>query len=139
MKRNIPTQMAVEGNKDDLEVFLKSLGMEAAIEEVGPSNMERVVTMLGKANQFNLTTHRYSHAHVQTMLASPGSIALALRLRDKFGDQGSSPSCSRFVVTMQRRSSSTVFSSVAGHWGAGWKTPFGPPCCVARCDRTSNG
>jgi FkbH-like protein len=78
----------VEGHKDDLEVFLKSLEMEAAIEEVGPSNMERVVTMLGKTNQFNLTTHCHSHGHVETMLASPGSIALALRLRDKFGDQG---------------------------------------------------
>jgi FkbH-like protein len=78
----------VEGHKDDLEVFLKSLEMEATIEEVGPSNMERVVTMLGKTNQFNLTTHRHSRGHVETMLASPGSIAVALRLRDKFGDQG---------------------------------------------------
>jgi len=78
----------VEGHKDDLEVFLKSLEMEAAMEEVGPSNVERVVTMLGKTNQFNLTTHRHSRGHVETMLTSPGSIALALRLRDKFGDQG---------------------------------------------------
>ena len=44
--------------------------------------------MLGKTNQFNMTTRRHSRAHVQTMLDSPGSIALALRLRDKFGDQG---------------------------------------------------
>jgi FkbH-like protein len=78
----------VEGHKDDLEVFLKSLEMEATIDEVGPANIERVVTMLGKTNQFNLTTHRHSRGHVETMLASPGSIALALRLRDKFGDQG---------------------------------------------------
>jgi FkbH-like protein len=44
--------------------------------------------MLGKTNQFNLTTRRHSRAEVQTMLTSPGSIGLALRLRDKFGDQG---------------------------------------------------
>jgi len=78
----------IEAHQDDLEAFLKSLEMEATIEEIGPSNIERVVTMLGKTNQFNLTTRRHSRAQVQTMLASPGSIALALRLRDKFGDQG---------------------------------------------------
>ena len=82
------TARDVEGHQNDLEAFLKSLEMEATIEEVGPSNMERVVTMLGKTNQFNLTTRRHSHVQVQTMLASPGSVALALRLRDKFGDQG---------------------------------------------------
>jgi FkbH-like protein len=77
-----------ESHEGDLEAFLKSLEMEATIEEIGPWNMERVVTMLGKTNQFNLTTRRHSRAQVQAMLELPGSIRLALRLRDKFGDQG---------------------------------------------------
>jgi len=77
-----------EAHQDDLELFLKSLEMEAIIQEIGPSNMERVVTMLGKTNQFNLTTRRHSRAQVQTMLQLRGSIPLALRLHDKFGDQG---------------------------------------------------
>jgi len=78
----------VGAHRDDLEAFLKSLEMEATIEEIGSSNMERVVAMLGKTNQFNLTTRRHSRAQVQSMLELSGSIALALRLRDKFGDQG---------------------------------------------------
>jgi FkbH-like protein len=78
----------VEAHQDDLAAFLKSLEMEATVEEIGPSNMERVVAMLGKTNQFNLTTRRHSRAQVQAMLELPGSISLALRLRDKFGDQG---------------------------------------------------
>jgi FkbH-like protein len=78
----------VEAHQDDLEAFLKSLEMEATIEEIGPSNMERVVTMLGKTNQFNLTTRRHGRGQVQAMLELPGSIPLTLRLRDKFGDQG---------------------------------------------------
>jgi len=78
----------VSAHQDDLETFLKLLQMEATIEEIGPSNLERVVTMLGKTNQFNLTTKRHSRAEVQAMLNSPGSIPLALRLRDKFGEQG---------------------------------------------------
>ena len=85
---NIRAVRDVGAHQDDLETFLNSLEMEVTIEEIGPSNMERVVTMLGKTNQFNLTTRRHSRAQVQTMLESPGSIALALRLRDKFGDQG---------------------------------------------------
>lgn len=79
---------STEAHQDDLQTFLKSLEMEATIEEIGPSNMERVVTMLGKTNQFNLTTRRHSRAQVQAMLELPGSISLALRLRDKFGEQG---------------------------------------------------
>lgn len=82
------TARAVEGHEDDLQVFLQSLQMEATIDEVGPANIERVATMLGKTNQFNLTTHRHLRAQIQTMVASPGSIGLVLRLRDKFGDQG---------------------------------------------------
>jgi FkbH-like protein len=78
----------VKGHADDLEAFLKSLEMEATIEEIGPSNMERVLAMIGKTNQFNLTTRRHSRPDLQSMLQLPGSIALALRLRDKFGDQG---------------------------------------------------
>ena len=75
-------------HQEDLGTFLKSLRMEATIEEIGPSNIERIVAMIGKTNQFNLTTKRHSHPEVREMLNSPGSIAVALRLRDKFGDQG---------------------------------------------------
>jgi len=78
----------VKAHESDLEGFLKSLEMTATIEEVGPANLERVVTMLGKTNQFNVTTRRHSRAQVQAMLGRPGSVALSLRLRDKFGDQG---------------------------------------------------
>ena len=78
----------VEAHHGDLQSFLQSLEMEAIIERVESSNLERVVTLVGKTNQFNLTTRRHSRTKVQAMLESPGTIALALRLRDKFGDQG---------------------------------------------------
>ena len=78
----------VEAHQDDLGAFLKSLEMEATIEEIGPSNVDRALAMIGRTNQFNLTTRRHSRAQLRAMLEAPGSIALALRLRDKFGDQG---------------------------------------------------
>lgn len=82
------TARDVEVHRDDLDAFLRSLEMEAVIEQIGPANMERVITMLGKTNQFNLTTRRHSRSQLQSMLGLPGSIGLALRLKDKFGDQG---------------------------------------------------
>lgn len=78
----------VQGHENDLAAFLESLEMEATIEEVAPPNIERVVNMLGKTNQFNLTTRRHSRAEVEALLQKDGAIALALRLRDKFGEQG---------------------------------------------------
>lgn len=55
--------------------------------------------MLGKTNQFNLTTRRHFLAQVQWMLESLESIPLALRLRDKFGGQGMVATllCNRFT------------------------------------------
>jgi len=78
----------IGAHQDDLETFLKSLEMEATIEDVGPANMDRALAMIGKTNQFNLTTRRHPRAQLQAMVEAPGSIALVLRLRDKFGDQG---------------------------------------------------
>lgn len=76
------------GRGDELEAFLRSLEMEATVEQIGCSNLDRVVAMLGKTNQFNLTTRRHSRADVEEILQRPGAVALSLRLRDKFGDQG---------------------------------------------------
>jgi FkbH-like protein len=74
--------------QDDLEGFLKSLEMAAVIEPVGPGNLDRVANLLAKTNQFNLTTRRHSRAEVARLAEAAGSIALVLRLRDKFGEQG---------------------------------------------------
>src|SRR6266403_2294463 len=42
----------IPAHHGDLESFLRSREMEAMIEPVQSSNLERVVTMLGKTNQF---------------------------------------------------------------------------------------
>src|ERR1700730_3456455 len=78
----------IEAHQDGLEAFLTSLVMKATIEDVVPANMDRALAMIGKTNQFNLTTRRHPRAQLQAMVEAPGSIALVLRLRDKFGDQG---------------------------------------------------
>ena len=78
----------IGAHQDDLEGFLKSLEMAAVIEPVGPGNLDRVANLLARTNQFNLTTRRNSRAEVARLGEAAGSIALVLRLRDKFGEQG---------------------------------------------------
>ena len=44
--------------------------------------------MLTKTNQFNLTTRRYSAAEVMAFVHDSRCEAIAVRVRDRFGDAG---------------------------------------------------
>lgn len=79
---------STRGRGPDLEKFLQSLHLQATVESVHEGNVDRVVQMLSKTNQFNLTTRRHRLEELKALVATPGSISLTLRLSDKFGDQG---------------------------------------------------
>ena len=70
------------------EEFLAELGMVLTVEPVDGSNIKRVAQLLGKTNQFNLTTRRHGAGAVLEMAARPGAAAHALRLRDRYDDHG---------------------------------------------------
>jgi FkbH-like protein len=70
------------------EQYLSSLEMRAEVQPVDPSNMDRVVDLITKTNQFNLTTRRHSRTAVEEMAASPRNVCFAVKLADKFGDYG---------------------------------------------------
>jgi FkbH-like protein len=71
-----------------VEAYLESLEMVADVRRVDEQDMERTVQLLGKTNQFNVTTRRHTAEIVRRMIAEPRSIALTLRLADRFGDAG---------------------------------------------------
>ncbi len=71
-----------------IEDYLGSLEMLGDVREVDEADMQRVVQLLGKTNQFNLTTRRHTAEQVREMLRDPGAIGLTLRMSDKFGDHG---------------------------------------------------
>lgn len=75
-------------NVGDIQEFLRSLDMKAWIGPIGDMEMERSVQLIGKSNQFNLTTQRYSAADIQRMLESPDWDTRVVKLADKFGDNG---------------------------------------------------
>lgn len=73
---------------DSVESFYESLSMEAEIIEAGPDILSRVAQLTQKTNQFNLTTRRYSEQQIAGLMADPHWHVYALRLRDRFGDNG---------------------------------------------------
>ena len=73
------------GNRDE---FLASLGIVCTFLSALDAPLARSVQLLVKTNQFNLTTRRRSAAEVEEFAASPGGQAIAIRVRDRFGDAG---------------------------------------------------
>ncbi len=71
-----------------IDEYLNSLEMVGDVREIDDADMSRVVQLLGKTNQFNLTTRRHTEDDVRSMLAQDGAVGLTLRLSDKFGDHG---------------------------------------------------
>lgn len=71
-----------------LDDYLRSLDMRGQAAPIGEADLARVVQLIGKTNQFNLTTRRHSEAEVRRLLTSPQTLHLSLRLQDRFGDYG---------------------------------------------------
>jgi FkbH-like protein len=70
----------------DYASFLGQLEMRLVPEDIG-ADRDRVVDLIGKTNQFNLTTRRHGWAAVQAMLDA-GAVAFAYRFVDRYGDYG---------------------------------------------------
>jgi len=72
----------------DMEGYLRGLEMVLTATPIGTAELTRSTQLINKTNQFNLTTRRYSEAEVERMASDSRSVALAIRLADKFGDNG---------------------------------------------------
>lgn len=69
----------------DLVQFLRDLDMEMEVTDVAQTR-ERVLELIHKTNQFNLTTRRYNWDELVQVI-DPG-FGTCYRLRDRFGDNG---------------------------------------------------
>ncbi len=79
---------ALRASADTLETYQASLEMVAAIGPVDGVSIERVVQLINKTNQFNLTTRRRNRAELEAFLAAPDTHHFQVRLRDTFADHG---------------------------------------------------
>jgi FkbH-like protein len=73
------------GNRDE---FLASLEIVCTFLSALNAPLARSVQLLAKTNQFNLTTRRHSAAEVEEFASARGGQAIAVRVRDRFGDAG---------------------------------------------------
>ncbi|WP_263413013.1 HAD-IIIC family phosphatase [Terriglobus aquaticus] len=72
----------------DMGGFLQALQMELTWSPFDSIGLKRIVQLMNKTNQFNLTTRRYTEAEVAAMLDDPSVLTLQLRLSDVYGDNG---------------------------------------------------
>lgn len=72
----------------DPQAFLVSLDMEAAFAPFDATGRARVAQLIGRSNQFNLTTRRHDEAALAAFEKDPRAVTLQVRLKDRFGDNG---------------------------------------------------
>ena len=78
----------LRGGAENIDDYLASLDMVAAIAPVDEVSLERTAQLINKSNQFNLTTRRRTTAEVSALLADPRWFTCTISLRDRFGDNG---------------------------------------------------
>lgn len=88
MYRAQKTRDDVRASSGTVEEFLAGLDMIAEIGAVDSANIGRVAQLVGKTNQFNLTTRRHSQADIARMCSDADHSTMYIRLRDRFGDLG---------------------------------------------------
>ena len=72
----------------DLTEYLRGLDMTISFKPFDAQGRQRIVQLINKTNQFNLTTRRYTESQVSEMEANPSVLTLQVRLTDRFGDLG---------------------------------------------------
>jgi len=78
----------IKASATDLEGYLRGLDMELRWGRFDRIGQQRIVQLINKTNQFNLTTRRYTDGDVAKVIADPAVLSLQLRLLDRFGDNG---------------------------------------------------
>ena len=79
---------ALKESATDLDSYLRGLEMEMVWRQFDKVGAARIIQLINKTNQFNLTTRRYTDDEVAAVMADPSCFGLQIRLIDKFGDNG---------------------------------------------------
>lgn len=79
---------AYRGAVGSLEDFLRGLELRVEVALVGEDSVGRVVQLLAKTNQFNLTTRRHDEPTIRRRSSSGEWRVYTMRVMDRFGDFG---------------------------------------------------
>ena len=72
----------------NLDDYLAGLRMQLVWCRFDRMGLSRIVQLINKSNQFNLTTRRYAETDVLAVMRDPAAFGLQFRLQDRFGDHG---------------------------------------------------
>jgi FkbH-like protein len=78
----------LEKQIDNLDTYLESLKMTITFQPFNSTGRARIVQLINKSNQFNLTARRYTDPEVAQIENNPEVFTLQVRLADIFGDNG---------------------------------------------------
>ncbi len=71
-----------------VDAYLASLDMTITFQPFDATGRARIVQLINKSNQYNLTTRRYTDPEVTAAENDPAVFTLQVRLADIFGDNG---------------------------------------------------
>ena len=86
IKENLERK-ALESSAGSVDDYLAQLDIKVQLAPFDEANLPRIVQLINKTNQFNLTTRRRSDVEVRALLAA-GAYTQAMRASDRFGDSG---------------------------------------------------
>ncbi len=81
-------RVALRETSTDLNTYLKTLQMKADLQPFGENGIKRIVQLISKTNQFNLTTYRHNESQTRDFMKNDQYFTLQVRLADAFGDNG---------------------------------------------------
>ncbi len=89
--RQNASREALRASATDMAGFLDSLQMQLTWAPFDQPGFKRIVQLINKTNQFNLTTRRYTEAQVAEVMRGEEEgryVTLQLRMTDIYGDNG---------------------------------------------------
>ena len=78
----------LQAKSPSLEEFLSDLRLQASLSAVSEDNLPRVMQLVNKTNQFNVTGKRYTAEQIMQIASLPGAWTAAFHLKDRMGSYG---------------------------------------------------
>lgn len=78
----------LEAAAGSIEDFYHGLRMQAIVTPFDDAHLPRIAQLIGKTNQFNVTTRRHGLPQLTAFIRSTDYVHLALRLQDRYTDHG---------------------------------------------------
>ena len=105
-------QKQLASTQGSLDAYLQSLAMTITFEPFNATGRARIVQLINKSNQYNLTTRRYTEPEILAAENDPDVFTLQVRLADVFGDNG----MISVIIIRPAQASDTSGSAVESTW-----------------------